>query len=454
MWTDGISIYGVRPEALDRFRSARSAAESRYMDAVQFSAERGECILLPGADGALAAAVMGFGAAADDDTWLAGKLPGILPEGEYHFSDWPADVYASAVAFGLGNYRFGTYNGKKKKAVSLRLPQAALEKEVHGIVDAVSFGRDLVNTPASDLGPDILHEKAEKVARDFGGTATAIVGDALLKHNFQMIHAVGKASAQAPRLLDLRFGNPAHPKITLVGKGVCFDTGGLDIKPSSAMLLMKKDMGGAAAALAAAMMIRSANLPVYLRVLLPIVENAIAGNAFRPGDVLISRKGLTVEIGNTDAEGRLILADALTYASEDNPDLLIDYATLTGAARVALGPDLPPFYTYNDGLASEIIQAGMAAADPVWRMPLWPAYANMIESKIADMNNSGGSPFAGSITAALFLSRFIGNRESWAHFDIYAWNPSARPGRPEGGEVQAARMTYELLKRRYGSRKG
>ncbi|MDP3321344.1 MAG: leucyl aminopeptidase family protein, partial [Bosea sp. (in: a-proteobacteria)] len=270
--------------------------------------------------------------------------------------------------------------------------------------------------------------------------------DDLLARNFPMIHAVGRASPRAPRLIDLVWGNPDHPKVTLVGKGVAIDTGGIDLNHSAGMLLMKKDMGGAAAAIAAARMIMLARLPVRLRLLVPAVENAVSGSAFRPGDILPSRKGLSVEIGNTDAEGRLILADALALADEEAPELLIDFATLTGAARTALGPDLPPFYTHDEGLAAEIARLGQAVNDPVWRMPLWPPYERMLESRIADLNHVSGGSFAGSVTAALFLNRFVEKTQSYAHFDIYAWTPSARPGRPEGGECQAARLTYALVR--------
>jgi leucyl aminopeptidase len=310
--------------------------------------------------------------------------------------------------------------------------------------------RDLVNTPTSDLGPDGIETAARELADRHGAAFSSIVGDDLLKRNFPMIHAVGRASTNAPRLIDFTWGSESAPRITLVGKGVAFDTGGLDIKPSSSMLLMRKDMGGAAATLALADMIMGAQLPVRLRVLIPAVENSISGNAFRPGDILHSRKGITVEIGNTDAEGRLILADALALADEENPDLIVDFATLTGAARVALGPELPPFYTDDDALAAEIARHGSAVNDPVWRMPLWAPYQAQLDSKFADMNNTGG-PMAGSITAALFLRRFVTSAKAHVHFDIFAWNSSTRPARPEGGEVQAARLMYALLRDRYAS---
>jgi leucyl aminopeptidase len=315
---------------------------------------------------------------------------------------------------------------------------------------AIAASRDLINTPANDLGPDGIEAAARHLADRHGASFSSIVGDQLLKQNFPMIHAVGRASTTEPRLIDFSWGPDDAPRITLVGKGVAFDTGGLDIKPSSSMLLMKKDMGGAAAALALADMVMGAGLPVRLRVLIPAVENAISGTAFRPGDILPSRKGLTVEIGNTDAEGRLILGDALALADEESPDLVIDFATLTGAARVALGPELPPFYTEDDGLAADISRIGLAVNDPVWRMPLWEPYAAQLDSKVADINHIGG-PMAGSITAALFLRRFVTAAKGHVHFDIFAWNNATKPGRPEGGEVQAARLIYALLKERYGA---
>jgi leucyl aminopeptidase len=312
------------------------------------------------------------------------------------------------------------------------------------------MGRDLINTPANDLGPDGLEAAARRLADKHGADLEVIVGDDLLKQNFPMIHAVGRASATPPRLIDIRWGRADAPRVTVIGKGVTFDTGGVNVKPESAMLLMKKDMGGAAAALALADMVIGADLPVRLRVLVPAVENMISGSAFRPGDVLQSRKGLTVEIGNTDAEGRLILADALALADEEQPELVIDYATLTGAARVALGPDLPPFYTEDDALAADLARLGEAVNDPVWRLPLWPPYAALLDSRVADTNHISGGPFAGSITAALFLRRFATAAKAHVHFDVYAWNPKPKPARPEGGEVQGARLVYALLKERYG----
>ncbi|MFH1556133.1 MAG: leucyl aminopeptidase family protein, partial [Pseudomonadota bacterium] len=317
--------------------------------------------------------------------------------------------------------------------------------------EAVRLVRDLVNTPANDLGPAELEDAARRLAARHGASFRSIVGADLLARNFPLIHTVGRAATRAPRLLDLAWGPEDAPKVTLVGKGVCFDTGGLDIKPSSGMLIMKKDMGGAATALGLAHLIMSRGLKVRLRVLIPAVENAIAGDAFRPGDIFSSRKGLTVEIGNTDAEGRLVLADALSLADEDSPDLLVDFATLTGAARVALGPHLPPAYTDDEALAADLARHAQAQADPLWRLPLWRPYAAMIDSKVADINNAGAGGFAGSITAALFLARFVETAKSWLHLDIYAWNPSARPGRPEGGEAQTIRALDALIAERYGA---
>jgi leucyl aminopeptidase len=314
----------------------------------------------------------------------------------------------------------------------------------------VTLARDLINTPANDMGPAELEQATRALAARHHASVRAIVGDDLIAENFPLIHAVGRAAARPPRLVDLTWGDPRHPKVTLVGKGVCFDVGGLDIKPENAMLLMKKDMGGAACVLAAAHMIMDCGLKIRLRVLIPAVENSISGAAFRPLDVYRSRSGLNVEVGNTDAEGRLILADALALADEEVPDLLIDMGTLTGAARVALGPDLPPFYTDDEDLAAEVVCHARAENDPMWRLPLWRPYDQMLDSKTADLNNVSSGNFAGSIICALFLQRFVKAAKAWLHFDVYAWTPAARSARPEGGECQAARAVYRLLKTRYG----
>jgi leucyl aminopeptidase len=353
------------------------------------------------------------------------------------------------LAIALGHYRFARYRQSAEKEIRLVVPAGVDAAELARIAQAVFLVRDLVNTPSNDCGPEEVEQAARDVARRFRATFRSTVGDDLLPENFPLVHAVGRASARAPRLIELNWGETQHPKIALVGKGVCFDTGGLDIKNSAGMLLMKKDMGGAAHALGLAQMIMDAKLPVRLQVVIPTVENAISGSAFRPGDIYKSRKGDTVEIGNTDAEGRLILADALALADESAPDLLIDFATLTGSARIALGPELPAAFTDDDELAASLARHAAAQADPCWRMPLWQSYRSMLESKIADTNNVSTSTFAGAITAALFLARFVERTNSWLHLDLFAWNPKTRPGRPEGGEAQTIRALFALIAERY-----
>lgn len=418
----------------------------RFAEAAGFTGEAGKLLAIPGADGALLGYL--FGLASTPDAFAAGALPGLLPPGAYRLEgEVPPH---SALAFVLGTYRFDRYRARPKRDVRLALPADADLTALSRTVEAVTLVRDMVNTPANDLGPAEIEDAARALAARFGAALNVVVGDALLEENFPLIHAVGRAATRAPRLIDLTWGDEDAPKVTLVGKGVAFDTGGLDIKPSSGMLLMKKDMGGAASALGLALLIMARGLKVRLRLLIPAVENSIAGDAFRPGDVLKSRKGLSVEIGNTDAEGRLVLADALALADAEAPELLVDFATLTGAARVALGPQLPPAYTDDETLAADLARHAAAQNDPLWRMPLWGPYASMLDSKIADINNAGAGGFAGSITAALFLKRFVGTAKSWLHLDIYAWNPSTRPGRPEGGEAQTIRALDALLAERFG----
>jgi leucyl aminopeptidase len=423
-----------------------------FAKAQGFEGKAGSHCLLPDADGGILGVAFGLNGtdARHDDPFLVGKLPTLLPEGVYRFETDAPDPTLATLAWLLGAYGFSRYRKRREKSVRLVVPNGVDAEDVTRIANAVAASRDLVNTPTSDLGPDGIEAAARILAESHGASFTSIVGDDLLKQNFPMIHAVGRASITPPRLIDFTWGQADAPRITLVGKGVAFDTGGLDIKPASSMLLMRKDMGGAAATLALADMIMGAKLPVRLRVLIPAVENSISSNAFRPGDILPSRKGISVEIGNTDAEGRLILADALALADEESPDLVVDFATLTGAARVALGPELPPFYTDDDALAADIARHGMTVNDPVWRMPLWYPYQAQLDSKFADMNNTGG-PMAGSITAALFLRRFVEAAKAHVHFDIFAWNSSTKPGRPEGGDVQAARLMYALIKERYGA---
>ncbi|WP_394889090.1 leucyl aminopeptidase family protein [Mesorhizobium sp. AaZ16] len=423
-------------------------AAAAWARANGFSGDAGKVLLLPGSDGALAGALLGMG---DGETSLhSGALAKVLPEGEWHFASDPKNPPLAALGLVLGSYAFTRYGKKPRSDLRFAAPSGVDLAHTRRVAAAVFLARDLVNTPTNDMGPDALEAAVRALAARHKAKVEVVKGDALLEKNFPMIHAVGRASSEAPRLIDMRWGPKGAPKVTLVGKGVCFDTGGLDIKPPSGMLIMKKDMGGAANVLGLASMIMEAKLAIRLRVLIPAVENAISGNAFRPGDILPSRKGLTVEIGNTDAEGRLVLADALALADEQEPQLLIDMATLTGAARVALGPDLPPFYTDDEALAGEVAAAAIAVEDPLWRMPLWRPYEAKLTSKIADINNVTTDGFAGSVTAALFLRRFVEKAASWAHFDIFAWNPSDRAHGPAGGEAQGIRALERVLSRRYG----
>ncbi|MEM9043852.1 MAG: leucyl aminopeptidase family protein, partial [Pseudomonadota bacterium] len=397
------------------------------------------------------AVLVGLGAAEKRNRtrFPLGKFARTAPEGRYRLETVcdPAEAMRHALGWQLAQYRFTRYKGKERVPRVLETPDGVDEHHVDAMVAGSFLARDLINTPASDMGPEALEGAARSVAGEHGANISVISGDDLLSANFPLIHTVGRAAEQAPRLIEMVWGK--GPEITLLGKGVCFDTGGLDLKPASAMGLMKKDMGGAANILGLAKMIMLKDLPIRLRVLIPAVENSVAGNAFRPGDVLTSRKGLTVEVNNTDAEGRLVLADALALACEAQPELIIDMATLTGAARVALGPDLPPMFTNDDALAADIATGAERGADPVWRMPLWPAYEADIEPQIADLDNAPAGGFAGAITAALFLKRFV-DRPAWAHFDIYGWAPKDLPGRPKGGEAQACRAVFEMLCKRYG----
>ena len=415
-----------------------------------FKAQEGKLLLLPGETGRVSGAVLGIGAGRAVPVYAAAAFSSALPPGDYVIRD-AAGLSPPRLALGwaLGAYRFD----RSKRAAAA--PPAArlvvgddIGEEASRLAEAVGLVRDLVNTPANDMGPAELADAARPLAAAHGARL-AVVRGAELEQKFPMVHRVGEAAARKPLLVDLVWGDESHPKLTLVGKGVCFDSGGLDLKSRDAMALMKKDMGGAANVLGFAKLVMGAGLPVRLRVLVPAIENAIGGDAFRPGDVLKSRKGLSVEIGDTDAEGRLVLADALACAAEEVPDLLIDMATLTGAARSALGPDVPPFYSDDDCLAQELMTAAVAVDDPLWRMPLWPGYEPWLASRIADLNNVADSPLAGSITAALFLKRFAEGARSWIHADIHAWNTKALPGQPVGGEAQGMRALYELAKRRW-----
>jgi leucyl aminopeptidase len=446
-----IPIWFVTGAAWPALRLALEPGARAFVDAAGFEPKPGRHLLLPGKSEGLAGVLFALEAEErEKDPFLPGRLADLLPAGAYRFANAPHDARLAALAFALGCYRFARYRAAEGKEIRLEIPAGVDGADLSRIAEGVSLARDLINTPANDLGPAELEEAARTLAARHGASARAVVGDDLVKQNFPLVHAVGRAADRAPRLIDFTWGDPAHPKVTLVGKGVTFDTGGLDIKPESGMRIMKKDMGGAACVLALAHMIMDRGLQLRLRVLIPAVENAISGGAFRPLDIYRSRKGLTVEIGNTDAEGRLILADALALADEEKPELVVDMATLTGAARVALGPDLPPFYTEDETLAAELARCGARENDPLWRLPLWRPYAAMLDSKIADLNNVSTGGFAGSITAALFLKRFVEAAKSWLHIDVYAWTPAAKPARPEGGECQAARALYALLAARYG----
>ena len=452
---DAVPVWFVHAGTWDATRSAIGAAAASFAESCGFRPKAGALQLLPGDKGALAGALFGVEAEGSRlrDPLGAGKLATSLPEGVYRLANPPPDAELAALGFLLGLYRYSRFKADNAPKPRLVAPDGVDARRIERIAAAIAYGRDLVNAPANALGPHALEQEAVKLAEGFGATVSMIRGDDLATANFPLIHAVGRAAAERPRIVDFAWGRVGAPKVTLVGKGVTFDTGGLDIKPASGMELMKKDMGGAATALALAKMVMESGLDLRLRVVVPIVENAISASAMRPGDVIVSRKGLAVEIGNTDAEGRLILADALALADEEAPDLLFDFATLTGAARVALGPDLPPFYTDDDALAAAIAGHAGRARDPVWRLPLWRPYEAMIEGAVGDISNSGtGGGMAGSITAALFLRRFVEKAKAWAHFDVYAWNPKPRTHGPAGGEIQAARALFDLLSERYPKR--
>lgn len=411
-----------------------------------FRAEAGTVLLIPTEDGHLGGALLGLGTNPSENPFITGKLARSLPAGEWHIETAPLTANRLLLGYGLGSYSFDRYRSERPTAPKLMIPQDADAADIKRQLAGVFLARDLINTPTNDMGPAELESAFHALAAHYKAEVSVITGDELLEQNFPLVHTVGRASAQAPRLLDMRWGKRGHKKITLVGKGVCFDTGGLDIKPSAGMLLMKKDMGGAANVLGLALMIMDAKLKVDLRVIVPAVENSISGNAFRPGDVYRSRKGLTVQIDNTDAEGRLILADALSYADEDEPELLIDMATLTGAARVALGPDLPPFFTTDDHFALDLAEASLETDDPLWRLPLHMGYDKLIRSQIADLTNAPAGGMAGAITAALFLKRFVTKTPVWAHFDIYGWAPAERAHSPVGGEAQGIRALYRYIR--------
>ncbi|WP_372706627.1 M17 family metallopeptidase [Brevundimonas sp.] len=430
-------------------------AVAAWAQANDFTGKTGQLLVLPGTEGAVAGALFGGGDVFDPMTVRA--LAARLPEGLWRLDDGQDETSAkAALAFALGAYRFDRYKARSGGSPRMATGSGVDVAAILRIVSACALAREMIDTPAADMGPLQIETIAREIAHESGATVSVIVGDDLLEQNYPAVHAVGRAAAphRAPRVIEIgwRLDRADFPLVVLVGKGVVFDSGGLNIKAPAGMRNMKKDMGGSAHVLALGRLAMQAKLPVRLVVLVAAVENAISGDAFRPGDVLNTRKGLTVEVGNTDAEGRLILADVLTRASEHSPDLTLDFATLTGAARVALGPDLPPLYTDDDALASDLLAAGQAVGDPLWRMPLWPGYRAAIEAEIADLrNDSAAWAQGGSITAALFLQRFAPTTGAWAHMDIFAWNPRAQPGRPEGGEAQALRACFEMLSRRFST---
>jgi leucyl aminopeptidase len=451
-----IPIHLVFESDLERWLQSQSAPARSWLDANRFRAERGRICLIPGATGQLAAVALGVGKLTSGDQlslWHTAGLAERLPAGDYCLAGSLTAEQATRCVQGFvyGGYRFDRYRAARAASEVRLVPPDGLDlARVEHMRSACSRARDLINTAAGEMTPARLAQEIETVGIAHGAKVEVITGEQLLHANFPMIHAVGRASSVEPRLVNLEWGEPDAPRLTLVGKGVCFDSGGLDIKSAASMLLMKKDMGGAACATALAELVMAERLPVRLRLLVPAVENAIAGNAYRPGDVLASRKGLTVEVGNTDAEGRLVLADALALADEEQPDLLIDLATLTGAARVALGPDLPALFSSDDGIAASVLAHAERESDPLWRLPLFDAYDEDLASKIADVGNVSGSAFAGAIIGALFLRRFVTATERWMHVDLYAWNPKDRPGRPVGGEAQAVRGLFAFLRARYG----
>ena len=421
------------------------------VSAQKFTGKGFEHAILPGDKAGDWSVVAGVANAGSLSSWCLAKLAEVLPGGTYRLQD--ADAGPAMLGWITAQYRFDRYHSNTGDVAEPRIlltQEPARIEPATRLANAVHLVRDLVNIPAADMGPAELENAVQVAAKGHDATVTVTRGDAL-ERGYPMIHAVGRAAARshAPRLIEMEWGDPAHPRVAVIGKGVCFDSGGLDIKPSSAMRLMKKDMGGAAHALALARLVMEHRLPVRLHLLIPAVENAVSGDAFRPGDVLKSRKGLWVEIGNTDAEGRLVLADALTRAGEDDPELILDFATLTGAARVALGPDLPAVFANDDDLAATLVKAGGDSDDPVWDLPLWAGYEEMLKSDIADIANAGDSSFAGAITAALFLGKFVPEGPKWAHFDTYAWRQSARPGRHKGGDALGLRAAFAVLQKRY-----
>ena len=455
--SDARPLHVVHAEGFDAWRQAQLPALGQWADAQTFTAASGSTLLLPGMQAGqggpgIAGAVLGVGDVLDPFAYA--HAPYALPPGDWRVEGELEDDarHALQLGWGLGAYRFSRYKAPLRSPARLVLDGQALEgdPETHDVLAACLRVRDLVNTPTEHMGPQDLESVVREFGQAHGAHVSVAEGEALLEGNFPAIHAVGRASHRAPRLIELHWGDEAHPHVVVVGKGVCFDSGGLDIKTASGMRNMKKDMGGAAHAIALAELVMARRLAVRLTLLVPAVENAIGPDSYRPGEVVATRKGVSVEIDNTDAEGRVVLCDALTYAGEMAPALLLDFATLTGAARIALGPDLPALYANDDALANDWLAAGMRVRDPLWRMPLWQPYLRYLTSNIADIANAGNTPMAGSITAALYLQRFVSRDQAWAHVDVYSWNDSDRAGRPTGGEAQGLRAAYAMLKARFG----
>jgi len=440
-----IPILASDAKRLPKLMESLAPAERRFAQASGFDASADSHCVLPDAKGGIARVLAGV--KDGGDPWALCALPLKLPRGRYELGKGPVGIAPDKAAFAwdLGGYQFTRYKKAKRKPADLQLDGSARVREALEMAQAVRLTRDLINTPTEDMGPEHLSDILREQAELFGGEFDEWVGDELLAQNFPAIHAVGRAASRAPRLLELNWGNAKHPRLAIVGKGVCFDTGGLDLKGAEGMRLMKKDMGGAAHAIALARLVMQRKLPYRLQVLVPAVENAVAGNAYRPGDVVRTRKGLTVEIGNTDAEGRVVLCDALAYAVEQKPRTIVDFATLTGAARVALGPELPVMFANDEKLAARLIEASETVDDPLWRLPLWRNYRRFFDSEVADINNSGRGGFAGSIVGALFLDYFVPAEVPWVHFDVFSWNDAKRPGRPVGGEAQGLRAVLEAL---------
>ncbi len=446
---DAVTLYGVTTVDWTAFVETHGPGLAAWAKAQGFTGQSGRLLLAPDGDGRLSKAVLGLGAG--DDRLIFGQAGTSLPPGIYRLADDVADKATAALAFAMGAYSFIQHKtARARKELPVLLVPADLLAMARRQAEAIWLARDLVNAPANLMGPAEMEEAARHVAARHGAAISVVTGEDLLARNYPLIHAVGRASARAPRLIDMSWGDASAPKVTLVGKGVCFDSGGLDIKPASGMALMKKDMGGAAAMLGLAHMLMDAKAPIRLRLLIPAVENAISGDAYRPGDVIPSRKGLTVEIGNTDAEGRLVLADALCEADGEKPELLVCMATLTGAARVATGFELPPFFTHDEKLAADLAGLAVSEQDPMWRLPLWKNYDSWIDGKVADITNSADSSYAGAITAALFLNRFVSSTASFVHFDVAAWTDKARPGHPAGAEAHGIRALFRLISTRFG----